>query len=660
MPSNPRLSEVNIIIDADNFSQRIVVVLIDYFIEQGCKTVGMVISPSKYIGITSGNYGDQVKSEFFRLIKNGHVLVIPAANSLYYDQTGGYEDAIALHIGMYHRAIVISNDTFKPKIGEEHEFIPDTILQITETKISDTEISLTFTAPSDPTQTGPDILNYVIDHVLVQNTSIDPICTSSSIDCHIPEILKRHRVYNLNKHLDRCDRVVYDHYSKLEKYSQQINSFMRQMEKTSINETELIETLNARKEQVIESREEYKDKIASLLEQNKKFREEIVQQLTVLGNIDYFKPVSIRSGLPYYVFGSENSLDTDILVLLKDYQKPSTYTECQKLMNKFIYEFQDLHCFSNDKPVNINLAVLTDGIITWVLKGIPDETNNSVFSTYHLHTQHHPLEIQRLVSRDREKKIIRATRAILSQLTKSEQRHNVKNALKANKLYLRIDALKPICFQELNFKQSEKDLIETVKLIAFQLANNKYQDNNTFNMVYTHTLFPVLVAVLIIIGKSHSWTWFPDPQRGAALQARWNNYKALPEKTQATVTGVCGKLVQPVCRKVIGRPTDEETESCDKFCCHAGYLTGSCKGSIMGGAQIDLGGPGQTEYKPKINGRSDCVCTNDHRDATCGPDGSFAGIRCPFDKSACARKCCRQGRSGGRCGGFLKTKCKCD
>ncbi|CAF4226181.1 unnamed protein product [Rotaria sp. Silwood2] len=124
------------------------------------------------------------------------------------------------------------------------------------------------------------------------------------------------------------------------------------------------------------------------------------------------------------------------------------------------------------------------------------------------------------------------------------------------------------------------------------------------------------------------------PYRGAALQARWNRYKVLPEKTQAAVETVCGKLVQPTCQTVIGRPTDTETESCDRSCCHAGYLTGFCKGT--------------------------CLCTNDQRDATCGPDGSLAGIRCPFDRSACERKCCREGRSGGRCGGFLKTKCKCN
>ncbi|CAF3971682.1 unnamed protein product [Rotaria magnacalcarata] len=155
-------------------------------------------------------------------------------------------------------------------------------------------------------------------------------------------------------------------------------------------------------------------------------------------------------------------------------------------------------------------------------------------------------------------------------------------------------------------------------------------------------------------------TSISEMTRGAALEARWNRYKALPQKTQPAVESVCGKLVQPTCQKLIGRPTDTETESCDKSCCHAGYLTGFCKGTITVDGIINLVGPGQTEYKPKINARSGCVCTNDQRDATCGPDGSFAGIRCPFDTSACARKCCREGRSGARCGGFLKTKCKCN
>lgn len=138
-------------------------------------------------------------------------------------------------------------------------------------------------------------------------------------------------------------------------------------------------------------------------------------------------------------------------------------------------------------------------------------------------------------------------------------------------------------------------------------------------------------------------------------------YKSLHEKTRTAVEGVCGKLMNPTCRRIIGRPSDSETESCDKACCHAGFLTGFCQSNVNAEIILNVdGSTGQTQYRPTINPQAGCRCTNDLRDAKCGPDGSLLGIRCPFDRSACARKCCRDGKSGGRCGGFLKTKCKCD
>ncbi|CAF4150052.1 unnamed protein product, partial [Rotaria magnacalcarata] len=132
--------------------------------------------------------------------------------------------------------------------------------------------------------------------------------------------------------------------------------------------------------------------------------------------------------------------------------------------------------------------------------------------------------------------------------------------------------------------------------------------------------------------------------RAARLQERWNRYQALPEKTQATVEGVCG------------RPTDAESESCDRYCCQMGRITGFVTVGVSG---TNYGSPqGAMTYKPTISGFFHCQCTNDLTDIRCGLDGSFMGIRCP-DNSACARKCCRQGWSGGHCRGFLRLKCRC-
>ena len=145
-----------------------------------------------------------------------------------------------------------------------------------------------------------------------------------------------------------------------------------------------------------------------------------------------------------------------------------------------------------------------------------------------------------------------------------------------------------------------------------------------------------------------------------ARQTRWNNYQALPIKTKATVTSVCGALSATKCTTAISRPSDEESNSCDKYCCHNGYLTGFCQGRIdLGGEFESPSSLDEIEYKPSLKAYAACKCTNRFIDVKCGPDGSFAGIRCP-DVSACQRKCCRQGRSGGRCTGFLGFRCQCD
>lgn len=128
------------------------------------------------------------------------------------------------------------------------------------------------------------------------------------------------------------------------------------------------------------------------------------------------------------------------------------------------------------------------------------------------------------------------------------------------------------------------------------------------------------------------------------------------------MNGVCGELSSTTCTKPVGRPTDKESEACDTVCCHSGFLTGFCQGGVSLGIKLTSpgGNSGQPGYKPVVNGYSSCGCTNDLKDAKCGPDGSFLGIRCPFDRSACARKCCREGKTGGRCRGFLNLKCRCD
>jgi len=133
---------------------------------------------------------------------------------------------------------------------------------------------------------------------------------------------------------------------------------------------------------------------------------------------------------------------------------------------------------------------------------------------------------------------------------------------------------------------------------------------------------------------------------------------------------------------MVGRPADDEMETCDVYCCYSGFLTGYCDRDAAGiaanliwkfGSKFGIKAFAEaigldpnnlqaitsalpvSKILPNV---SNCKCTNEYKDAFCGRDGSFLGIRCP-DKSACARKCCRSGMNNYKCGGFLKTSCKC-
>jgi hypothetical protein len=167
----------------------------------------------------------------------------------------------------------------------------------------------------------------------------------------------------------------------------------------------------------------------------------------------------------FYVFGSGDSLDYDILVM----QAQLGNTQENQLLCvalKIEFEAYLVELGWKRKPININLAVQSGGKLIAVHKGTVDELNNSVWATYSLHSQIHALEIDQKLPRNKHLKIERSLRTILSQFTKTSFRSTIKETLRSSLIdqakFLETFALDPALFPELS--------CDIWKSVAFQLG----------------------------------------------------------------------------------------------------------------------------------------------------------------------------------------------
>lgn len=176
----------------------------------------------------------------------------------------------------------------------------------------------------------------------------------------------------------------------------------------------------------------------------------------------------------FNIFGSQSSKDWDIMVYVGQI---GSIKECHQLVEKNNLELASLFVKLGYpiKKVNSNLGVLNEiGTIERVFKGTPDECNNSVYRTYHLHNQIYPLQLSgewnRLESASglQHLKLKRALRAILTFWSRCQPRIQIKNALRNNfKVQLQVAKLLDIRQVPVLKKDSSIDIYKTV---AFQLG----------------------------------------------------------------------------------------------------------------------------------------------------------------------------------------------
>lgn len=166
----------------------------------------------------------------------------------------------------------------------------------------------------------------------------------------------------------------------------------------------------------------------------------------------------------YQIFGSENSLDLDLVFFVKE--MPETILERLSVSKELS---ESIKSFYPEKKINANLAVQKNGHLTEVYKGTTDELNNALFHTYKNHSQKFDNQITKLLVRDVDLKFLRSTRMILSFLSKTEYRPLIKNGLKGD-LDEKIQALENIDLKHIDSFGKDKNDLDSIKSIAFQLG----------------------------------------------------------------------------------------------------------------------------------------------------------------------------------------------
>tara|TARA_B100000700_G_scaffold230615_1_gene255037 strand:- start:12144 stop:13418 length:1275 start_codon:yes stop_codon:yes gene_type:complete len=151
--------------------------------------------------------------------------------------------------------------------------------------------------------------------------------------------------------------------------------------------------------------------------------------------------------------GSSNSQDKDAYYIV---ESPISISESNKISKKF-------------PDLDLNFITVKNNKVDWVLKGIPDETNNGILDTYKLHKQLTENPIKKRVKRDYGIKILRTIRGILSHYSRTKHRNQVKKGLKTIDFNKKLDYLSNIDIENINEFEKKSD-VETFKFIAFQLG----------------------------------------------------------------------------------------------------------------------------------------------------------------------------------------------
>ena len=170
-----------------------------------------------------------------------------------------------------------------------------------------------------------------------------------------------------------------------------------------------------------------------------------------------------------YIHGSEDSVDVDTYYWVDEL--PSTIQECKTWCES--REGENANLFTVHTEI---VGEQYSSVVDKVYKGVPDEVNNSLLRTYDLHPNQESSLPPGLhyVQRDKFIKYIRSVRIILSHLSRSQYRSDVKSALSGGDWKFKLNTLLSIPLADIDFSTLNHRMIpeDIKKVIAFQIGQS--------------------------------------------------------------------------------------------------------------------------------------------------------------------------------------------
>lgn len=171
---------------------------------------------------------------------------------------------------------------------------------------------------------------------------------------------------------------------------------------------------------------------------------------------------------PYYLYGSDDSTDKDVIIVISKEEMPEKQEDRKNKVLALLKEY--------DLNWNATFAVIENGKIsdTIFTKSWIDSLNNALLETYSLHQQKHELLITEKHIRNKTLAIYKAVRTVLTMLTRTEYRTQIRPILKGiHDFNLKLEAFKNIDFVSISqFNQKNTDDIDIWKIIAFYVGQN--------------------------------------------------------------------------------------------------------------------------------------------------------------------------------------------